>query len=186
MNRNDKCINKVINYQKEKAGSISEGIFKTFKKIFYDIKAKQYSDKIKEKPDHFFELSLGNKKMQYYITMAFDRFKNFTKKGENENDYNEDYIEIKDELKYFLKSLGNRLDDQDIDFMLHLIINFDKDRNELTQSQICDIWGAILAFSKFSPQEIIYDVLNYYYESRAGILDTKDNTTNELDVSNLE
>ena len=170
------------NHQRKKASEISEDIFISFKKIFYDIKTREYLDGVRNDPNKPFEFALGNKKMQNYLSIAFDRFKSFTKT--HTDDFEEDAIQIKDELKYFLKSTGNRLDESQIDFMLHLVINLENE--QLTRQQICDIWGTILSFSKYSPQEIYYEVLNYYYENNAGITNPDDKTSNELDAGNIK
>jgi len=184
MNRNEECINKVLNVQRKRASEISDDIYNSFKKIFYDIKTKKYLDGKRTNPNQAFEFGLGNKKMQFYLNIAFDKFKAFTKN--TTDDFDEDKIQIKDELKYFLKSTGNRLDDTQIDFMLHLVIDFDKENGELSRTQICDIWGAILSFSKYTPQEIFYEVLNYYYDNNAGITNPEDKSSNELDTGNIK
>jgi len=184
MNRDEECINRVINSQKKKASEISESVFRSFKKIFYDIKLKKYLDQCKDNISQSFEFALGSPDMQNIINVAFERFKKFT--GSPKDEFEEQTIEIKDELKYFLKSTGNRLDDNQIDFMLHLIIDFDKEKGELTKIQLSEIWGAVVNFGKYTPQEIFFEVLRYYYESNKGVADPASSSANELHVGNID
>jgi hypothetical protein len=186
MNKNEENIKKVINHQRKKASELSEDIYKSFKKIFFDIKIKHYLEAKKDNINYPFEFGLGIVKMQNFISIAFRKFKLFTKETKDWADEEEEKIKIKDELKYFLKSTGNRLDESQLDFMLHLIVDFDKENGEISKSQFCDIWGAMLAFSKYSPQEIYYEVLNYYYESTTGIFNPEDKSSNDLDAGNIK
>ena len=188
MCRNDECINKVIRKQQKRSSDISETIYRSFKKIFFDIKVKEFQDKKNEnKESPFFEFGLGDKELQVILNKAVSRFNEFTKTS---RDKEEERIKIQDELKYFLKSIGNRLNDQQIDFMLHLVIEYEKNgdhsSDELTCDQLKDIMGAIRVFSNYNPQVIFYEVLNYYYISYAGVFLPKNEAANELDSQNIK
>ena len=126
MKRDDKCIDKMIKTEMKKTAEISNSIVNSFKKIFFDVKNRQKtpdqiskqedessSQLIAENSDNILnpKFQLNSENMRQFIIVNFNRFKK-----ENSASLN-----IKYELKPFLKSCGNILNDEEIDFLLYII-----------------------------------------------------------------
>ena len=69
-------------------------------------------------------------------------------------------IDIENELKQFLKSSGNTLDDKDISFILHFIKSKE---GKITKKEFFNIWAYQIMFSNIAPETIYYEVLNGYF-----------------------
>ena len=82
-------------------------------------------------------------------------------KQNNENAF----IDIENDLIPFLKTLGNNLTNEEIEFMIHLIQNFNNFKGQLSFDNICDIYGAILHFRQKNPLQIINYVFDNYYKN---------------------
>lgn len=174
MRRNEKCVAKTINYHLRQAGEISESIFNSFKKLYYDI----HVNHIDEKEERLRKFHLGSDIQMNLIRINLARFKN----GNKEDDLE---IDIETELKPFLKSCGNNLTDKEIEFMLHFIENHDKINRKLNKKDLYDICGAIFHFRVTAPHKIIEYVFDEYYNERRDIQRaTKESRT--LKQSNID
>lgn len=160
MKRNDKCIQKTIDYHLKKASEISESIFLSFKRLYFDMKS---NDKVNEKDDLDIEykeneFELGYKHFREIIkdsVLQFTHTYNNKERGE---------IDIDKELKPFLKSFGNSLSNEEIEFMLHLIDKFDEFKGKLSINNLYDIYGAILFFRTQKPSAIVKYVFDTFYK----------------------
>lgn len=165
MKRNDKCLMKMVNNQLKTAGELSNEIVTNFKKIYFDIKTINNSAKdisndsnqliIEEDEigkENEFELQSAN--IGNIIKLCFNRF----------DKVNQDSILIKDELKPFLKSCGNVLNDKEIEFLLHLVPNTNELNGKLTLDQLCNICGAIINFRQKKQSDIVKFAFDHYYE----------------------
>lgn len=173
MKRDDKCIDKMIKTEMKKTAEISNSIVNSFKKIFFDVKNRQKtpdqiskqedessSQLIAENSDNILnpKFQLNSENMRQFIIVNFNRFKK-----ENSASLN-----IKYELKPFLKSCGNILNDEEIDFLLYIIGKGKNSKTGFLQlGQLCSICGTILYFRQKKPQAIAKFVLdNYYSENK--------------------
>jgi len=153
--RNEKCLRKTINYQSQLYSEISQSICYAFKKILYD----NFYDKDAENTP--FKLPIANfqKKLKYYIR----RFKRQLDDSSNLPRETIDF-DIKNELPHFLRSCGMELNEEELDFILH--ISGDKQNlvnNNINEIQLQDIWGAINYFCSKPMHEIIREVFENYY-----------------------
>ena len=168
MNKDDKLINKTLSYQLKQAADMSNNIYMSFKKLYFDLRKHHNDENLLNQPSFN---SLTRPVLQKLVDMCIIRFKNIPNNEDNERiNYKsiEDYpIIIDQELKSFLKSCGNKLSDDEIEFMLHLIENIDTFKNgTVTCKQFYSIWGAIIHFSTKKPEEIIEYVFEKFYEDR--------------------
>lgn len=197
MNKNKEIINKCIQEQTIEDSKLSEELFKCYKKIYFDLMIN--SKKHNNKNVNF--NSLNRLAFTKLIDLEILRFKKYNSKTIIENNISENnnedshqsielneraplnisnnqinesnYIVINNELKSFLASTGNELENEDIEFMLHLIEDLKSNNNKiLTSKQLYDIWGALIHFSSKHPSEIIIYVFENYYE------DIHENTQN--------
>lgn len=159
--RNEKCLKKAINYQMHQYAEISNSIAYAFKKIYYDNIYEL------DENDNPFKLSITNfqKKLNFYVM----RFKRLI--GQKKKDTEEEQIDfdIKTELTQFLKSCGMELNEEELDFMLH--ISGDKkslELGKLKHKQLDDVWAGINYFCSRNTHEIVRDVFYHYY-SRDGM-----------------
>jgi len=83
-------------------------------------------------------------------------------------------INLANELRLFLKTSGNNLTNDDIDFMLHMIENFSKYEitSELSQSQLFEIWAVMIHFSNLRPDEVFTFVFEQYYKERSELFNS--------------
>ena len=159
MKRNEKCVRKLVNFHLREAGRLSEEIFQNFKRIYYDIKINskpEEHEKIFTIEENESELKLGFPHLQEMIRLNVARYTH----SEDEKAT----IDIKEELRPFLKSFGNHLNNKEIEFMFHLIENFDEFQGKLTINNLFDIYGAILHFRTQKPLDIFKFVFNHFYE----------------------
>jgi len=149
----------------------SQSISYAFKKILFD---NFYERDPNNTP---FKLSIPNfqKKLKFYVR----RFKGIIGKEKDEKDFllNNQQIEfdIKTELPQFLKSCGMELNEEELDFILH--ISGDKDnlmKNKLQQKQLDDVWAAINYFCSIPLHEIYREVFKNYFDSREDIEDLEE------------
>lgn len=202
MKRNEECLEKCIKEELNESSELSESIFKSFKRLYFDIKVKNREriiDNAHSKTTSQEEIHSNNSNKQVLKKMLIStilRFKsiqniediNMGKNNDNiartlsqENDllitpkysysrdsYKELSIDVCNELKLFLKTSGNDLTNQDINFMLHMIENFDKyNRSKvLTQSQLYEIWNVMIHFANLKPEDVFIFVFNEYYNER--------------------
>ena len=110
--RNDKCIKKTINYQLKIAGEISNSIFLIFKRLYFDIM-------VNKKDRNNFD-ALGKETCQNLVKISLKRFK----KVPEELQQDKFVINVDTELRAFLKTCGIVADDKEVEFMLHLIDNY--------------------------------------------------------------
>ena len=160
MRRNEKCVKKMINHHLYHSGKIAESIFQNFKKIYFDMKINKeedIEDQIFIDQEKKNELELGYPHLQEMIRTCVYRYT----KSEDEKVT----IDIEKDLIPFLKTLGNNLTENEIEFMLHLIQNFHSFKGQLTITNLFNIYGAILHFRKQNPLEIIKFVMSSYYKS---------------------
>jgi hypothetical protein len=157
MNRSEKNIKKLMNYHIKRASRISEEIFLIFKRIYYDMK-------LNKKQNHFSfedvnEMKLGFPHLQELIRMSVCRY---TGKANNSGEIN-----IKDDLIPYLKSLGNTLNAKEIEFMFHLISDFDtvEQKGKLNVSNLYDICGAVLHFRTKRPCDVFKFVFDTFYQN---------------------
>lgn len=173
MKRDDKCINKMIKAEMKRIAEVSNSVVNSFKKIFFDVKNRKktpgqipiqeeesFSQLIVDDRDNALnpKFQLNSESMKQLIILNFNRFKK-EKQG---------FINIKYELKPFLKSCGNILNDEEIDFLLYIIGKSKSTKNGFIQlAELCSICGTILYFRQKKPQSIAKFVLdNYYSENR--------------------
>ena len=163
MRRNEKCVQKMINNHLYHSGKIAEEIFKNFKKIYFDMKINQQNEIQEEKI-----LINENNEQENELKCTFIPLQNMIKtcicrytKQNNENAF----IDIENDLIPFLKTLGNNLTNEEIEFMIHLIQNFNNFKGQLSFDNICDIYGAILHFRQKNPLQIINYVFDNYYKN---------------------
>lgn len=158
--RNEKCLKKAINYQSQHYAEISQTISYGFKKILYD----NYYEK--DPNNTPFKLSIPNfqKKLKFYVR----RFKGLLSKEKDEKErLVDDHLiefDIKKELPHFLKSCGMELNEEELDFMLH--ISGDKQNlleNKLQHKQLDDIWAAINYFCSIPLHDIYKEVFKNYF-----------------------
>ena len=73
-----------------------------------------------------------------------------------------------------MKTSGNNLTNDDIDFMLHMIENFSKYEitSELSQSQLFEIWAVMIHFSNLRPDEVFTFVFEQYYKERSELFNS--------------
>lgn len=174
MKRNEKCVKKMINHKMKEMCIISNSVLNSFKKIYYDVNLRsstptpmgdnEYDDfnqlidsdnNSVSSQNQKFKLSSPN--LKEFITLNWNRFK----KANNTS------IDIQYELKPFLKSCGNILNNEEIDFFLYLIGKSKKYNGTLNLNQLCDICGAILHFRQKNPETILKFVFdNYYMENK--------------------
>ena len=160
MRRNEKCVKKMINHHLYHSGKIAESIFQNFKKIYFDMKINKeedIEDQIFIDQEKKNELELGYPHLQEMIRTCVYRYT----KSEDEKVT----IDIEKDLIPFLKTLGNNLTENEIEFMLHLIQNFHSFKGQLSIINLFNIYGAILHFRKQNPLEIIKFVMSSYYKS---------------------
>ena len=158
--RNEKCLKKAINFQAQQYAEISQTISYAFKKILYD---NFYERDPNNTP---FKLSIPNfqKKLKFYVR----RFKGLIGKEKEEKDRlleNQSIVfDIKNELPHFLKSCGMELNEEELDFILH--ISGDKQNlleNILQHNQLDDIWAAINYFCSIPLHDIYKEVFKNYF-----------------------
>jgi len=171
MRRNDKNVKKVINKQIENAAETVEIIYQGFKRLFYDMKL---NEKKKKGDKDAKVLPLDNKlgvseiTLMNLINVQIRRFKLIPKNDiHNIHKYK---ISVKDDLKSFFKTTGNRLSDNEIQHVLHFIESFsEKDLDSLTNEHIYEMYCSTLYFSNEFPQQIINEVFKQYFDEREEI-----------------
>lgn len=164
MRRNETAIKKTVHYLvKEKANYVNK-IFNNFKKLYFDMKI----NLIDSEPILF--NNLNRKTFQRLIIISLVRFKDLEYDPEKIEDILQEHpIDINTELKSFLRSCGNNLNDEEIEYMLHLVENFDnfeKNGKKLTYKDFYDIWGALIHFSSTKPDKIIEYVFENYAKDK--------------------
>ena len=187
MNRNNKCIQKMINKHLKKSGEIANKIYTNFKKIYFDIKtngnalgeenSKIINDSLSEnenlistKPknkNHNInnnnndndEFKLIYPNLENFLTLSFNRFQKMRNNS----------IDVRYELRPFLRSCGNVLSNDEIVFMLHLMEDKKKYQGTLNLEQLKYICGATLFFRQKKPQDIIKFVFDNYYNQNSKV-----------------
>ena len=162
MKRNDKCVKKMIKNQMKQIGEVSNEIINSFKKIYFDVKKGKGTpgainnqlliEEEDSKDSNEFELQIQT--MKDMLTVEYNRF----------DKANGDSIDIKYELRPFLKSCGNILNASEIEFMLSLYPPNTEFDGNLTLWQLFDICGALLLFRMKKPSELISFAFDYYYK----------------------
>jgi hypothetical protein len=156
MRRNDEAIKKTIKYHTKKCAEISNTIFISFKRIYFDLKIKQKIN----------FCSLGHTPSRNMISTSIKRFIKDDESSDRNDKNDKIAISIDTELKAFLKSTGNKLEDKDIEFMLHLVYDLNSlDKGKITRDQLYEIYGAIAHFSKKKPEKILNFVLDHYFKN---------------------
>ena len=174
MNRNEKNVKKMVHYHIKKAARISDEIYLIFKRIYYDMKVnkKQHSHMINDNSNNLIdddfkllhinnsesELKLGFPHLQEIIRMNMIRYT-----GKQKD--NGMIIDIKEDLLPFIKSFGNSLNAKEIEFMLHMISNFDEFNGKISVNDLFDICGAILHFRTKRPMDIFTFVFDTFYKN---------------------
>jgi hypothetical protein len=174
MKRNDRCIKKTVNYQMKKSADYTNTIFTSFKKLYFDMRINLKNNRNDLRNSEYNFNSLIKKAHQRLMDVNLVRFKQLSFEGEGDDLHiplkDNHPIEIEKELKAFIKSCGNRLNVEEIEFMIHLIENYDSFENgKITQNQFYDIWGALIHFSTLKPEEVIEYVYETYSEERKEI-----------------
>lgn len=172
--RNEKCLKKTIDFQAQAYSETSQSISYAFKKIFFD---NIYEE---EQNYNLFNLSYSNfkNKIKFYI----NRFKGIMEKNDSGKGAQKDDLlliqeddgvkikgqpiefDIKTELPHFLKSCGMELNEQELDFMLHV----SGDKKNLMQGKIDDVqlktvWATINYFCSTPLQDIYRHVFKNYF-----------------------
>jgi hypothetical protein len=195
MKRNDNCIKKTINYHIKRAGEMSNSLFMAFKRLYFDMKINLKNKKINEIGGIDNEVSfnaLNKPALQKLIDINITRFKKIPIAEEerallNQRLKDEYPLSVDTELKSFLKSCGNRLDPKEVEFMIHLIENFESFENgKITYLQLYDIWGAIIHFSTKKPEEIVEFVFDKYFDERNDIETVNKRDSRELNINKVE
>lgn len=157
MNRSEKNVKKLMHYHIKRASRISEEIFLIFKRIYYDMKLNTKQNQFSFEDVN--EMKLGFPHLQELIRMSVCRY---TGKA---NDSGE--INIKDDLIPYMKSLGNTLNAKEIEFMFHLISDFDavEQKGKLNVSNLYDICGAVLHFRTKRPCDVFKFVFDTFYQN---------------------
>ena len=185
MKKNDTCLKKTIEEQTQESVKISESIFLSFKKLYYDMKIKTITVG-KDREQNKFNI-LNKPALKRFITRIVLKFKGF----DFEN-YNEDVVDsttltisVSNELKPFLRMTGNIMTDNEIDFMLHFIENYEKFSNSkiLTLNDLQEIWAVMIHFSILKAEEIFIFVFGRYYEERPELENT--NTLTETSINDF-
>ena len=174
MKRNDRCVQKAINSQLKINSEYANQIFLTFKKLYFDMKVNELNNQNEENEKVAFN-NLNKKIFHRLINISLCRFKKI--KIENDSlelplEIEENPIDINKELKAFLKSCGNTLNESDIEFMIHLIENFDefeKNGKSINYRILYDIWGALIHFSSMKPEKIIEYVFYRYSDEKKDV-----------------
>ena len=175
MKRNDKCVNKMINHKMKEMCAISNSVLNSFKKIYYDVNLRsgtptpigdnnEYDDSNQLIDSDNNSVSSQNQKFKLtspnikeFLKLNYNRFK----KANNTS------IDIQYELRPFLKSCGNIVNNEELEFILYLIGKSKKYNGTLNLNQLFDICGAILHFRQKNPQMILKFVFdNYYMENK--------------------
>jgi hypothetical protein len=174
MKRNERCVQKTISYQMKKSAQYTNTIFTSFKKLYFDMKVNLKNTRVDMRNSDYNFNSLSKKALQRLVDMNLVRFKHLNFEGEGDNliisDKSDHPIEIEKELKSFIKSSGLKLSVEEIEFMIHLIENYESFENgKITLNQLYDIWGALIHFSTMKPEEIIEFVYETYSEERKEI-----------------
>ena len=73
------------------------------------------------------------------------------------------YIYLETELKYFLKSCGNSMSEEEINYMIKLA-NVMGIKEKVTNKQLQFIWAIFIYFQKKKPEEILEFVFENYLE----------------------
>lgn len=91
-------------------------------------------------------------------------------------------INVNEELKSFLKTSGNNLTNEDVDFMIHMIEDFDSfnSTNEISLLQLQEVWAVMINFSTLKPEDIVDFVFSRYYEERPEL--ENNNSINEESI----
>lgn len=159
MQRDHKCLDKVIRRQTANHSLMANSVMNSFKLVYLS----QFENKtsIKPIPDQ----------MKRYIDINFKRFKSkdkdmMNKEQDIEGQYdeillNDSSINVESELKSFLRSCGNNLNDED----LRLFMNFLPEvRNSkcITPEQFHQIWAIVVHFQKMNSKEIILSSFHSY------------------------
>ena len=169
MKRNDKCVQKMINRHMKKISDISYGILNSFKKIYFDYKNQSSTttpvpddaesnnllidDNEMEVNSENDEFQLNYHNLRNFITLSFNRF----------NKMNPNGIDIKYELRPFLRTCGNVLNNEEMQFLLYLVSKSKNYSEILTLKQLYNICGILLHFREKKPYEIANFVFQKYY-----------------------
>ena len=195
MQRNNNAVKKTIKKQLKNVGEISNNIYTNFKEIFFDIKMDKNNNKIsflneEEAPlcninndnnsinnnlisnnneisrnNNFEEFKLSYPNLKDFLALSFERFK----KQREDN-----LIDIKTELRPFLKSCGNILNEKETSFLIHCIQSKYRGYNGLLSlEQLYDMCGIMLYFRERKRQDIIMEVFDYYYKQNSRIYKEK-------------
>lgn len=181
MKRNEKCVKKLVNYHLKKAGKISEDLFVQFKKLYYDNKTntiRNREDQLIGNDDSYNSQNQTEFELTYptLIDMIKTNYARFKKNLD-------DPIIIKDELQPFLKSCGNSLTKEEIEFTYHMVDNLPQMNGKLYLNNLNDICGAVIYFQKLKPYDIVYSVFDYYYKRNQNLFEKE---TQGLKWKNIE
>jgi phosphate/sulfate permease len=186
MNRNEKCLKKMINKHIKRAGELSNSIFLAFKKIYFNMifnknetpgnEKEKFDEKQNlidnESLNEEFEINnndnnrKGKEKDKEEFKLVYENLKDILKLNYNrfKKMRNDNTIDIKNELQPFLKSCGNFLNEKEINFLLHLLQNSSNYNGTLNLDQLIFLCGCILHFQAQKPSEIIKYVIDQYYK----------------------
>jgi hypothetical protein len=156
-------------------------------KISLKNRAREIEDKHRQEEFN----SLGRLIFQKMIDSYVSRFKKIPGKKEEADALNpkclDDYpINLNTELRAFLKSCGNKLNEKEIEFMLHMIEKFDTEERFITRTQLYDICGAIIHFGTLPQEDVINDVFDQYFESRKDIPSINKRDSREMTVEIID
>jgi hypothetical protein len=187
MNRNEVCLNKTTNFIIKEKAEYANQIYTNFKKLYFDmmINLKKEGDN-----NNGAFNNLNRKTFHRLINISLARFKEINyNEGDIDIKLEENPIDIRTELKSFLKSCGNDMNDNDIEYMIHIIENYDKfeeNGKTLTYRDLYDIWGALIHFSNIKANKIVEHVFEKYAEEKEDLDSSKKrNFTKSLNVEKV-
>ena len=189
MNRDEKLIKKVIVSQLKNSQDISESIYSSFKRLYYDMRVNEKNtDVIREIfPLDYKEIGISKSCFKDLLEMNFRRFNNIEKyiliNGTQHliRTKIEEYPMNLDNLKSFLQTTcGINLSNEELEHMLHFL---EKDLiNEsysITSKEIYELLIANTFFSNYLPQTIIFYVYDRYEKELERMESSQIGLTNE-------
>lgn len=188
MNKDEELIKKVLQRQIREKSEAMQKVINSFKKLHFDMKrvedAKENSDGQKQP---FYSLTRDT--FHSLIEITFLRYASKTEGRKDaliEETIDETAISIEYELKPFLKSCGNTLSAEEIELMLHLVEDADLEDGVITLTQIRDLWGVMIYFSKISIEDLLtFVIMNYFEEKRNLRQYRKEKKEIELDTDSI-
>jgi len=180
MKRNEKCLDQCIEEEIQEASEMSESVFRSFKRLYYDMRIKtketqEGDSKFNSLPKPAMRKMLMSTILKFKGVKSLDELNEITAEEDKLIKNNKEItIDFADELRLFIKTAGNELTTEDIDFMLHMIENFEKYQmgRSISQSQLFEIWAVMIHFSGKRPDEVYSYVFQKYFDERIELLNT--------------